>query len=65
MVLSPSGDIVLFVTLSSLVYLAVLGAIGAKAGRAGILKATVRVTFWGAFAMAVTAGIGLLIGKAV
>jgi VIT1/CCC1 family predicted Fe2+/Mn2+ transporter len=43
----------------------VLGAIGAKAGGAGILKPTIRVTFWGAFAMAVTAGIGLLIGKAV
>jgi VIT1/CCC1 family predicted Fe2+/Mn2+ transporter len=53
------------VSVSSLAYLAILGAIGAKAGGAGILKATVRVTFWGALAMAVTAGIGLAIGKAV
>lgn len=64
-VLSPSGDTVLVVALSSLLYLAILGAVGARAGGAGIVKATVRVTFWGAFAMAVTAGIGLLIGKAV
>jgi len=34
-------------------------------GGANIVTATVRVTFWGAIAMAVTAGIGLLIGKAV
>jgi len=64
-VLSPANRIVLIVALSSLVYLAVLGAIGARAGGAGLLKPTIRVVFWGAFAMAVTAGIGLLIGKAV
>jgi VIT1/CCC1 family predicted Fe2+/Mn2+ transporter len=64
-VLSPSTYVVPSVALSSLAYLAVLGAIGARAGGAGIWKATLRVTFWGAFAMAVTAGIGLLIGKAV
>lgn len=62
---SPSGMVVPYVAASSLIYLAVLGAIGAKAGGAGILKATLRVTFWGAFAMAITAGIGLAIGKAV
>jgi VIT1/CCC1 family predicted Fe2+/Mn2+ transporter len=63
--LSPPSAIVWTVTIASLVYLSVLGAIGAKTGGAGILKPTIRVTFWGAFAMAVTAGIGLLIGKAV
>jgi len=63
--LSPDAQVVPVVASSSLVYLAVLGAIGAKAGGAGMMKATLRVTFWGAFAMAVTAGIGLLIGKAV
>ena len=63
--LTPQAAIVWTVTAASLVYLSVLGAIGAKAGGAGILKPTIRVTFWGAFAMAVTAGIGLLIGKAV
>ena len=40
-----------------------LGAIGAKAGGADLLKPTVRVAFWGAFAMGVTAAIGALIGK--
>ncbi|HWU54840.1 MAG TPA: VIT family protein [Rhizomicrobium sp.] len=64
-VLSPSGRVVPFVALSSLAYLTVLGAIGARAGGAEVLKPTARVTFWGAFAMAVTAAIGLAIGKAV
>jgi vacuolar iron transporter family protein len=63
--LAPAPSVVPAVAASSLIYLAVLGAIGAKAGGAAILPATIRVTFWGAFAMAVTAGIGLLIGKAV
>jgi len=64
-ILSPASHVVPLVASSSLVYLAVLGAVGARAGGAGILKPTIRVTFWGALAMAVTAGIGLLIGKAV
>jgi VIT1/CCC1 family predicted Fe2+/Mn2+ transporter len=63
--LSPVPYVVASVTISSLAYLAVLGAIAAKTGGADIVKATIRVTFWGAFAMAVTAGIGLVIGKAV
>jgi len=63
--LSPQRLIVMVVTVASLIYLALLGAIGARTGGAGILKPTIRVTFWGAFAMAVTAGVGLLIGKAV
>lgn len=49
----------------SLAGLAVLGALGARAGGASILKPTVRVTFWGAFAMAATAAIGSLVGRAV
>jgi len=64
-VASPAPYVVTNVTASSLIYLAVLGAIGAKTGGANLVKATVRVAFWGAFAMAVTAGIGLIIGKAV
>ena len=64
-VVSPAPYVVMSVAMSSLVYLAVLGAIGAKAGGAGVARATIRVTFWGAFAMAVTAGIGLAIGKSV
>jgi hypothetical protein len=48
-----------------LAFLAVLGVLGARAGGAEVLKPTLRVTFWGAFAMALTAGIGALVGKAV
>lgn len=65
LVVAPAGHIVLFVGVASLVFLAILGAIGAKAGRAGLLVGTIRVTFWGAFAMAATAGIGALIGAPV
>ncbi len=64
-ILAPASYIVATVAVSSLIYLAVLGVIGAKTGGAALLPATIRVTFWGALAMAVTAGIGLLIGKAV
>jgi len=53
------------VALASLVFLAGLGAIGAKAGGAQVSKAVLRVTFWGAAAMAVTAGIGSLVGTVV
>ena len=44
---------------------ALLGAIGARAGGADVWRATVRVTFWGALAMALTAGIGRLFGTVV
>lgn len=47
------------VGLGSLLCLAVLGALGARTGGAEMLKPTVRVTFWGALAMAITAGVGL------
>jgi VIT1/CCC1 family predicted Fe2+/Mn2+ transporter len=63
--LAPAQFVVLAVASSSMIYLAFLGIIGAKAGGAAIVPATIRVTFWGAMAMAVTAGIGLLIGRAV
>jgi VIT1/CCC1 family predicted Fe2+/Mn2+ transporter len=43
-------------------FLALLGAIGARAGGANVLRATARVTFWGALAMALTAGIGKVFG---
>jgi VIT1/CCC1 family predicted Fe2+/Mn2+ transporter len=49
----------------SLAGLAILGALGAKVGGASVLKPTVRVTFWGAVAMAATAVIGSLVGRAV
>ncbi|ACB26659.1 VIT1/CCC1 transporter family protein [Methylobacterium radiotolerans] len=61
-----SGNVAVYtVSGASLVFLAVLGALGARAGGAAIARATARVTFWGVLAMAVTAGIGSLVGKAV
>ncbi|MCJ2090772.1 VIT family protein [Methylobacterium sp. E-005] len=62
---SPGPIAVYTVSGASLLFLAVLGALGAKAGGAPLVRATARVTFWGALAMAVTAGIGSLVGKAV
>ncbi len=62
---APPGLTVPIVALASLLFLAVLGAVGAKAGGANIPKAMVRVTFWGAFAMAVTAIVGALFGTSV
>jgi vacuolar iron transporter family protein len=62
---SPASWLLLVVSIGSLGFLAALGMIGAKAGGADILKPTIRVTFWGALAMALTAGIGALVGKAV
>jgi VIT1/CCC1 family predicted Fe2+/Mn2+ transporter len=53
------------VTGGSVIALALLGAVGAKAGGAPIGKAVLRVTFWGAFAMAATAAIGSLFGTTV
>ncbi len=53
------------VSAASLVFLAILGALGAKAGNAPILRPVVRVTFWGAMAMAVTIAIGSLLGTTV
>ncbi len=64
-VLAPAAWLVVAVSTASLVFLALLGAIGARAGGAGIWRATVRVTFWGALAMALTAGIGRLFGTVV
>jgi VIT1/CCC1 family predicted Fe2+/Mn2+ transporter len=64
-VLAPAGLLVEIEAAGSLFFLALLGAIGARAGGAPMLKATVRVTFWGALAMALTAGIGRLVGTAV
>ena len=50
---------------TSLVFLAVLGAVAARAGGAGMLVGAWRVTFWGALAMAITAGVGALFGAVV
>ncbi len=64
-VVSPTSLLVPAVSMASLLFLALLGAIGARAGGARVIRATVRVTFWGALAMALTAGIGSLVGTAV
>ena len=64
-VLSPASALIPVVSAASLGFLALLGAIGARTGGANILRATVRVTFWGALAMAITAGIGKLFGTIV
>jgi VIT1/CCC1 family predicted Fe2+/Mn2+ transporter len=64
-VVSPTGMLVPIVSAASLGFLALLGAIGGKAGGANVLRATARVTFWGALAMALTAGIGKLFGTVV
>src|SRR5690242_2374014 len=64
-VISPAGALVPIVSAASLGFLALLGAIGAKAGGANVLRATARVTFWGALAMALTAGIGKIFGTVI
>ena len=64
-VVSPATMLVPIVSAASLGFLALLGAIGARAGGANVLRATARVTFWGALAMALTAGIGAIVGTAV
>ena len=63
--LSPSAWLLPTVSMGSLVFLALLGMIGARTGGAAILRPTIRVVFWGALAMALTAGIGALVGRAV
>ena len=64
-VVAPATHIAVFVSVGSLLCLAGLGALGAVIGGAGIIKPTLRVTFWGAVAMSATAAIGSLVGRAV
>jgi len=60
--LVPSGALIPAVAAGSLVFLAIMGSVAAQVGGAGVLVGAVRVTFWGALAMAATAGIGALFG---
>src|SRR5258708_28865763 len=60
--LAPGGAVIPLVSVTSLAFLAVLGALAARAGGAPLLPGTLRVTFWGALAMAITAGVGALFG---
>jgi len=63
--LMPRSLLVAGVSIASLAFLALLGAVGARTGGANIGRATLRVTFWGALAMALTAGIGAIFGTVV
>jgi VIT1/CCC1 family predicted Fe2+/Mn2+ transporter len=61
---APAETVVRAVVIASLVLLAVLGALGAKAGGANLIKGVTRVMMWGALALAITAGVGRLFGGA-
>ena len=61
-IISPLTYLVPVVSAASLIFLGVLGAVGAKTGGADVVRATARVTFWGALAMLATAGIGKIFG---
>ena len=62
---TPAGALIPVVTGTSILFLAVLGGFGAHAGGAPVTKAAVRVTFWGALAMGLTAGVGALFDAVV
>jgi VIT1/CCC1 family predicted Fe2+/Mn2+ transporter len=63
-VIFPVTSLIYVVSGTSLLFLAFLGGLAAHAGGAGVTGGAVRVTFWGALAMAVTAGVGALFGTA-
>jgi vacuolar iron transporter family protein len=60
--LVPLSALMWAVSGSSLLFLALLGSLAARAGGASVIKAATRVTFWGALAMALTAGVGAIFG---
>jgi len=62
--LTPDRALIATVAGTSLVFLAVLGVLAARAGGAGMMRSAVRITFWSALAMAVTTGVGALFGTA-
>jgi VIT1/CCC1 family predicted Fe2+/Mn2+ transporter len=61
--MTPVAGLILLVSGTSLVFLALLGGLAARAGGAGVAMGAIRVTFWGALAMALTAGVGALFGR--
>jgi VIT1/CCC1 family predicted Fe2+/Mn2+ transporter len=63
--ISPAAVLIPLVAASSLLFLALLGGLAARAGGAGVLVGAIRVTFWGALAMAVTSAVGWLFGTVV
>jgi vacuolar iron transporter family protein len=60
--LAPETRLIILVSGTSLLFLALLGALAARAGGAALLPGATRVTFWGALAMGITAGVGALFG---
>jgi len=60
--MAPAAGLIPLVSGTSLLFLALLGALAARAGGAGVMIGAIRVTFWGALAMAATAGVGALFG---
>lgn len=62
---APAATLIEWVTATSLVFLALLGAMAARAGGANMLVGAWRVTFWGALAMAITASVGKLFGAVI
>jgi vacuolar iron transporter family protein len=60
--IAPAAVVIPLVSGTSLMFLALLGGVAARAGGAGVTVGAVRVTFWGALAMALTAGVGWLFG---
>lgn len=65
LLIAPQNLIMTFVAGSSLICLGLLGSVAARAGGANLLVSATRVTFWGAMAMALTAGVGALFGTTV
>ena len=63
--LTSGGHQILVVAMASLVFLTILGAIAARAGGASVLIGAVRVTFWGALAMLITAAVGRVFGVGI
>jgi vacuolar iron transporter family protein len=61
-VVAPAAGLIPLVSGTSLLFLALLGGVAARVGGAGVWKGAIRVTFWGALAMALTAGVGALFG---
>jgi VIT1/CCC1 family predicted Fe2+/Mn2+ transporter len=61
--LAPAARTLLVIPISTLLFLAILGAIGARIGGAPLAAATLRVTLWGAFALGVTAAVGFAFGS--
>ena len=60
--MAPAQDLMAWVSGTSLVFLALLGVVAAKAGGAPVLAGAWRVTFWGALAMGITAAVGSIFG---